>query len=107
MPRSGVRLHVLFLISALFAVSGPSFLFAQAPAGGLTKEQLRTRILDLCVISESRKAGPTVPVVPKCGCYAKGMAQVMSGADAAYFVDKRTFPPAIRDRAVEIYGKCA
>ena len=106
MPRCGVRPSslVLGILGGVTLLSAAAF--AQSAEPALTREQLRTRILDICVLTEARKAGPKVAVAPKCNCYARGVAQAMSPEEAAFFAEKRALPPAIRERAVAVYEKC-
>lgn len=105
MPRCGVRPSALvfgMIAGALLTVGA----FAQSAEPPLTREQLRTRILDLCVLNEAPKAGPKVPVAPKCNCYARGVSQVMNAEDAAFFAAKRALPPTLREQAAAVYAKC-
>jgi hypothetical protein len=106
MPRCGVRPSglVLGIVGGALLLSAGAF--AQSAASSLTKEQLRTRILDLCVLTVAPKVGPKVAVAPTCNCYARGVSQAMSAEDAAYFVERRAIPSTLREQAAAVYAKC-
>lgn len=99
-------LPVLSIGAALLAA--PSASAQSLPPNPLPeREQARMHILDVCVETEAPKVGPDVDVTAKCQCYAKGMAEVLSGADVATVISTDRFPPALRGEASSIYAQCA
>lgn len=83
-------------------VLGPSG--TQAPA--LTQEQVRTRILDTCMVDLSRQVDRLTPTAPACSCYANGLVKVMNEADVAAFARDGQVPSRLRDAAAQIYAQC-
>ena len=80
-----------------------------APAGaqGLTKEQVRTRILDSCVYSEWPKRQESGGVVELCVCTAKAMISEMSDEEVARYDPGRRMSRTLRARYGAALEACA
>jgi hypothetical protein len=65
-----------------------------APASAATRDQVRVKLLDQCVMSQSGKAADQ-GAGPKCNCYAAKMSKAMTDEEVAKFrkgVPKRLAP---------------
>jgi hypothetical protein len=65
-----------------------------APAAAATRDQVRVKLLDQCVMSQSGKAADQ-GAGPKCNCYAAKMSKAMTDEEVAKFrkgVPKRLAP---------------
>jgi hypothetical protein len=95
-----MRFGGLVLAAALLA--SPA-LAQKAPASGPTRDQVRMRILDQCVMSQSGKAA-NEGAGPKCGCYAAKITKAMTDEEVATY--KKALPKRLSAEAVPTFASC-
>lgn len=77
------------------------------PRTPATREQVRTRLLDACVVDLGRELGPKVSVTGKCNCYSAGVLKLLTAEEIAAFpTDGTEIPSRIRGEATEVYARC-
>jgi hypothetical protein len=87
MGQAMMRFGGLVLCAALVATpASAQFLFKKAPAAGsgTTRDQVRLRLLDQCVMSQSGKTAEE-GAGPKCGCYAVKISKAMTDEEVATY----------------------
>jgi len=74
-----------------------------ASAAGPGREQVRLRILDQCVLTQSGKL-PEQGAGPKCNCYAGRIVKAMTDEEVARF--RKTLPRRLAGEASQILATC-
>lgn len=100
-----VRASLTLLTIGLACLSVP--VMAQTPSAPLTRDTVRTRLLDGCVYDLSRQADPLKnQTVSKCSCYAKGVSALLVDEEIAGFTRNMSVPSRIKPEAEKIYEAC-
>jgi hypothetical protein len=68
-------------------------------------DQVRTRILDGCVMASAGTLRASHPV-PRCRCYARGVVRAMTPADLRRYLRTRSISDALHDKAARIFQHC-
>ncbi len=76
---------------------------AEAPASGPTRDQVRMRILDVCVMSQSGKTAEE-GAGPKCGCYAAKISKAMTDEEVAVY--KKGLPKRLVPESDATFASC-
>jgi hypothetical protein len=76
---------------------------AKAPASGPTRDQVRMRVLDQCVMSQSGKTADE-GAGPKCGCYATKITKAMTDEEVATY--KKALPKRLSAEAQPTFASC-
>ncbi|MFC5068379.1 hypothetical protein [Flaviflagellibacter deserti] len=102
-----VRIGGAMLAVALLAAPAEAqFLFGSAPKGPpLTREQVRIRLLDGCVLTQSGKAADQ-GAGPKCNCYASRVAKAMTDADILAYSSTKKLTPTVQAEATKALAVC-
>jgi hypothetical protein len=105
----------MFLISSLragaaFMALGAFMACANAQTipenAQLSPPQVRSRILDTCMVSMGREVSQLTPIYPACNCYATGLTKIMDGNDAVVFTRTGQVPSRLTPPAQQIYDQC-
>ncbi len=88
---------ILATAAALALLSG------SALAQGPSRDQVRVRILDACVIGQSGKAEGE-GAGPKCNCYAPKIVKLMTDEEVAKF--RKKIPSRLKADADKILATC-
>jgi hypothetical protein len=93
---------------AAFAAAGPAPLPEPDPkTKTMSRAQIQTRVLDACLISQSRLQQTTRDAVGSaCRCYATGTVRAMSATDIQAFRDTSVFNESTREKALEQIDGC-
>jgi hypothetical protein len=105
----GLRFGVLVLVAALMAAAPVS---AQGLFGlgakkwpPLTRDQVRLKLLDNCVMSQSGKAADQ-GAGPKCGCYATRVSKVLTDQDILAYSASGKLTPGAQGEATKAFDRC-
>jgi hypothetical protein len=74
-----------------------------AQTSGPTRDQVRVRILDLCVMSQSGKTAEE-GAGPKCGCYAAKITKAMTDEEVATY--KKGMPKRLVPDSDAAFASC-
>lgn len=93
---------------AAFAAAGPGPLPEPDPkTRNMSRAQIQARVLDACLISQSRLQQTTRDAVASaCRCYAAGTVRAMTATDIQAFRDTSVFNDSARDKALEQIDRC-
>jgi hypothetical protein len=73
----------------------------------LTPEQIRTRLLDVCVVRQAENAkGPDDGFAVRCGCYAGRVVKAMSDAELDHLRSTGSFNPSAQAKAQNSIQAC-
>ncbi len=86
-----------------FGMLGASLALAQET---LSSDQVRTRIMDSCMLALSREVPHTTPTYPACQCYATGLIKVMEQKDFVAYARTQQVPSRLTPQAKDIYTRC-
>jgi hypothetical protein len=75
----------------------------QAMAQAQTRDHVRLKILDKCVMSQSGKAEDE-GAGPKCGCYAPKIVKLMTDEEVAKF--RKAVPARLKPESDKLLQKC-
>jgi hypothetical protein len=101
-----MRVGVILVAAMTVAPAQAQFLFGSAPKGPpLTREQVRVRLLDACVFSQSGKAADQ-GAGPKCNCYASRVAKAMTDADVLAYSSSKKLTPTAQAEATKALTVC-
>jgi hypothetical protein len=102
-----MRFGGLVLAAALLATPASAQFWAKkAPAssGSIpTRDQVRVRLLDQCVLSQSGKTADE-GAGPKCGCYAAKISKAMTDEEVAVY--KKDLPKRLVPDADKTFASC-
>jgi hypothetical protein len=102
-----MRFGGLVLAAALVATpASAQFWVKKAPASSgsvPTRDQVRMRILDQCVMSQSGKSADQ-GAGPKCGCYATKMSKAMTDQEVAAY--RKALPKRLSAEAQPAFASC-
>ncbi|MGQ4272725.1 DUF4148 domain-containing protein [Terrihabitans sp. B22-R8] len=96
-------LLVLGVLSSPVAAQG---VFGSKPAASAqpqTREQIRIRLLDSCVLTQT-KPGVDGGAAPQCRCYAAGITKAMTDEDIAGY--RGRMPKRLEPTAESIWTTC-
>lgn len=102
----GIFSYRSVIVAFFGACVGVSAVVAPAYGQGMTKEQVRTRILDACVYQESPKRQESGGVVKICVCTAKAVILEMSEEEIGRYNPDRRMNRALRTRYGEALARC-
>ena len=80
-----------------------ALLTGHAAAQGMSRDQVRLRILDTCVMSQSGKTEEQ-GAGPKCNCYAPKVVKLMTDEEVAKF--KKTVPARLKPESDKLLATC-
>lgn len=96
----------ILAVALMAAPADAQFLFGSKPKGPpLTRDQVRVRLLDACVFSQSGKAADQ-GAGPKCNCYAARVAKAMSDADILAYSSTKKLTPTAQAEATQALAVC-
>ncbi|GGE43150.1 hypothetical protein GCM10007276_20530 [Agaricicola taiwanensis] len=96
------------LAVAIIAAMVPFAAQSQTAPASISRDQVRTRLLDGCVYDMSREADPLKNrIVPKCSCYGKGVSALMSPEEIAAFGRDPSVPRRIKAEAEKLFASCS
>jgi hypothetical protein len=72
-------------------------------AQAMSRDQVRLRVLDKCVMSQSGKAEDE-GAGPKCGCYAPKIVKLMTDEEVAKF--RKAVPARLKPESDKLLQKC-
>jgi hypothetical protein len=93
-------------IAALVLASSAGITSSLAQQEQLAPAQVRSRILDICMVSMAREVSQMKPIYPACNCYATGLAKIMDANDVAAFSRTGQVPRRLTASAQGIYDTC-
>jgi hypothetical protein len=85
------------------ALLASSALAQKAPAAGPDRNQVRLRILDACVMSQSGKLAEE-GAGPKCNCYAAKITKAMTDEEVATY--RKGVPQRLADESTKLLITC-
>jgi len=100
MGQAMMRFGGLVLSAALLA--SPA-LAQKTAASGPSRDQVRMRVLDLCVMSQSGKTAEE-GAGPKCGCYAAKITKAMTDEEVATY--KKGVPKRLTAESTTVLATC-
>jgi hypothetical protein len=72
----------------------------------LSPAQVRSRILDTCMVARSREVSQMTPIYSGCSCYAAGLAKIMEPTDVVAYARTGQVPNRLTPPAQQIYNQC-
>ena len=104
---SGMVAVVLAFGVAAAPAAAQGLFGTRPPAEPLTREQVRTRVLDACVYDMSKRPQASeTPVVQKCQCYSRDVAKMMSEEEISGYARRPAIPARIRGAAEASFSRC-
>lgn len=92
---------------ALCGTAQAQILAARSDTTVFTRDQVRERLTDQCMMSEgSKAASPSKSYYGECSCYGRGVVKLMKQDDIAAFTKARRVPGSIHAEAVKIFERC-
>ena len=95
---AGVNSLALGLVVAGIMVAGQA-----AAQSAPSRDDVRIRILDMCVMTQSGKA-PEEGAGPRCGCYAAKIVKAMTDEEIAGF--KKAVPARLKPESDKLLQTC-
>jgi hypothetical protein len=98
----------ILMMAATLAALPLSLSQAQTASGApMSRDQVRTRLLDGCVYDMSRAADPLKNrTVVQCSCYAKGVSALFDEQEVAGFTRDSSVPRRIEAEAEKVFASC-
>jgi hypothetical protein len=91
---------------ALCGTAQAQILASRSDTAVFTRDQVRERLTDQCMMSEGSKASPSKSFYGECSCYGRGVAKLMKQDDIAAFTKARQVPGSIHAEAVKVFERC-
>jgi hypothetical protein len=100
------RIAVAAAFLAVCGTAQAQILASRSDTTIFTRNQVRERLTDQCMMSEGSKASPQKSLYGKCACYGRGVSSLMQQDDIAAFTRARQVPSDIRAEAVKVFERC-